>query len=174
MSKVQFITLIITLVGVQVAAQYFLPHGHDFPRDEVSLSRDMHSDKKDEREIISVSIANKVQADSGRSDQCEGGGVDYLADKINEIAYQLESFSDRIDDLSESNDGTNINSNGALKKSELGEAEIDSVYQEALSIMEGISSDSNSKDRFDKEGEVMDLLSTIPVSRRSEFHKKLF
>lgn len=40
--------------------------------------------------------------------------------------------------------------------------------------MEGISLNSNSKDRFDKEGDVMDLLSTIPSSRRSEFYKKLF
>lgn len=62
-----------------------------------------------------VSIANKVQADAGKSVQCEGGGVDYLADKINEIAYQLESFSGRIDELSESNNGANANSNGALK-----------------------------------------------------------
>lgn len=35
-SKIQFITLIVTLVGVQVAAQYFLSHGYNLSRDEVS------------------------------------------------------------------------------------------------------------------------------------------
>lgn len=174
MSKIQFITLIVTLVGVQVGSQYFFYHGHDVHNYEIASLSDTHSDQSSELNKTPILIANKLSAESEKFVQCEGGGVDYLADRINEIAYLLESFSDRIDDLSEFNHGNDIGSHDALKNPELSEDEIYSVYKKALGIMEGISLDSNSKDLFDKEGEVMGLLSTIPASRRSEFHKKLF
>lgn len=174
MSKIQFITLIVTLVGVQVGSQYFLSHGHDVYRDDIYSLRDVYRDIKLDREKIPVHIANKVPAESDNSGLCEGGGVDYLADKINEITYQLESFSGRLDNLAESKGGNKVDSNDVLKSIELSEIEINLVYQEAISIMEGVSSDDNSKDRFDKEGEVLNLLSTIPASRRSEIYNKIF
>lgn len=174
MSKVQYLILVVTLVGVQMGFQYFLSHGNDTYSGDITSQRGVYVDKNTEFKKMPISISKKVPVESNNFSECDGGGVDYLAGRINEISAQIESLSDSIDDLFEYDNGKNVVSSDVRKAPELSEDEIYSIYQKALSIMEDISLDSDSKDRFDKEGEVMGLLSTIPASRRSEFHNKLF
>ncbi len=172
MSKIQFVIILVTLVGVQFCSVHFFMSANGVCRSKISSLPDEYAESASKEKVNTEPVADSFIEENAGIER--PSSMARIEERISEVAFQLEYLIGHVDELSiilveTNNVGKNIAENPAL-----GDVEISVMYQKAVVEIDSISVTDDPRDYLRKQGEVLRIASKLPESERNELFKKLY